>query len=144
MEWYKGRPIMYGLGHFVFDVRLKWGEEEFKKKFLEWDPAGNWTQAPYAIAPRNGWPLLPMHEDTRMTLLAWATAGKDGVSDIGFLPCRLTADGLVHPLKLGSPESNAVVSYLEECNRTQGLKSRIVPEGSTLIAGVHTLRVVLG
>src|SRR5207244_1166869 len=24
MEWYQGRPILYGLGHFVFDFRLKW------------------------------------------------------------------------------------------------------------------------
>jgi poly-gamma-glutamate capsule biosynthesis protein CapA/YwtB (metallophosphatase superfamily) len=141
MEWYKGRPIMYGLGHFVFDLRLQWSVEEYKKLLLELDPTGC-LQTPYTTAPREGWPLLPMHEDTRMTLLAWATADRDGIAEIGFLPCKLTPDGSINPLRLNSPESNEVVSYLEKCNRTQNLKSRIVSDGSMLIAGFDTLRVI--
>jgi poly-gamma-glutamate synthesis protein (capsule biosynthesis protein) len=83
-----------------------------------------------------------MHEDTRMTVVAWATARRDGVNDIGFLPCRLTSDGLVHPLRLGTSESDEVVSYLERCHRAEGLRSRIVPDGAVRLAGCDTLRVV--
>ncbi len=141
MEWYRGKPIMYGLGHFVFDMRMEW-TDEYKKQLSELNPAFNRTRTPYTTWPREGWPLLPMHEDTRMTVLAWATAGRSGVVDIGFLPCRLTPDGLVHPLALGSSQSDEVVRYLEECNRSQGLEGRIVPEGAISLDGFRTLRVI--
>jgi poly-gamma-glutamate capsule biosynthesis protein CapA/YwtB (metallophosphatase superfamily) len=137
MEWYKGRPIMYGLGHFVYDLRLELSEE-VKKMLLE--SAEDDTS--YRAGPREGWPLLPLHKDTRMTVMAWAEANRHGIADIGFLPCRLTPDGLVHPLRLNSTESNEVVAYLDKCNRTQHLKSVITAEGSQPIAGFQTLRVI--
>lgn len=140
MEWYRGKPILYGLGHFVFDLVLNW-TEEFKKGIAELHSASFYDN-PYTTSPKEGWPYLPMHEDTRMTVMAWATATRDGVQDIAVLPCRLTADGLVHPLRPGSPETDEVVSYLEQCNRTQGLKSRLAPGHS--IAGHETLRILPG
>jgi poly-gamma-glutamate synthesis protein (capsule biosynthesis protein) len=141
MEWYKGKPILYGLGHFVFDLKLKWSSEEIKKLLLELDPTGQ-SQTPYTTAPREGWPYLPMHEDTRMTVMAWARAERAGICDIGFLPCQLKADGSVHPLRLGTRASDEVVNYLTRCNQTQRLNARIVPEGAASIAGFDTLRIV--
>jgi poly-gamma-glutamate synthesis protein (capsule biosynthesis protein) len=137
MEWYKTKPIMYGLGHFVFDLRLELSEEA-KQRYSELDP----SDLVYSAAPREGWPLLPLHEDTRMTLIAWATANRKGITDIGFIPCRLTPDGLVHPLRLGSAESSQVVSYMEKCHKTQRLKSQMVTENSISIAGFNSLRVI--
>jgi poly-gamma-glutamate capsule biosynthesis protein CapA/YwtB (metallophosphatase superfamily) len=137
MEWYQGKPIMYGLGHFVFDGRFELSEE-WKKIIKEKDP----EDLGYEVAPREGWPLLPLHEDTRMTLMAWVTASRKGITDMGFLPCRLTPDGLVHPLRLNSEESNEVVAYLDKCNRTQALKSVIAAESSQPIAGFRTLRII--
>ena len=76
MEWYKGKPIMYGLGHFVFDLKLELSDE-LKMQLSHMD-----SEDPhYVIAPRKGWPLLPMHEDARMTVMAWATASRDGMGD---------------------------------------------------------------
>lgn len=138
MEWYKGKPIMYGLGHFVFDLRLELTEED-KQRYSELDSA----DLSYAAAPRPGWPLLPLHEDTRMTLIAWVTAGEGrGQLQMGFLPCRMTPDGLVHPLKLDSPESAQVVNYMKRCNMTQRLNGRFVSEHSVELAGLKTLRLV--
>jgi poly-gamma-glutamate capsule biosynthesis protein CapA/YwtB (metallophosphatase superfamily) len=141
MEWYKGKPIMYGLGHFVFDFRLGMTAKEVDKFLLELSPDGHWS-APYTVAPREGWPLLPMHEDTRMTVMAWAIANRQGVSDIGFLPCKLTPDGSVHPLKVDSPEGQEVVDYFGQCNSSQRLNGCAVADNSMTIAGFHTLRVV--
>lgn len=140
MEWYKGRPILYGLGHFVFDVRLDWTEEEFRRRTLEANPA--FDEADFTAGPRKGWPLLPMHEDMRMTLMAWARADEKGIRDVGFLPCRLAPDGLVHAIDLNSPEADEIVAYVDKCNRTQGLKTLIVREGSESIAGFRTLRMI--
>jgi len=136
MEWYRGKPILYGLGHFVFDLRLNLSEEA-KRRFAELAP----EDAAYAAGPRAGWPLLPLHEDTRMTIFAWIRAGRDGVSTMGFLPCRMTPDGLVHPLRLGTPESDGVVSYIERCNASQRLRSRLTADNSIELAGYPTLRV---
>jgi poly-gamma-glutamate synthesis protein (capsule biosynthesis protein) len=137
MEWYRGKPILYGLGHFVFDCRMQW-TEELKAFLASYTPVGHC----YSIAPQEGWPLLPMHEDARMTLIAWATADRTGISDIGFLPCRLTPEGLVRPLRLDSSESAEVIRYLDKCNTTQHLESLIVPAASMSIAGFPTLRVI--
>jgi Bacterial capsule synthesis protein PGA_cap len=139
MEWYRGKPILYGLGHFVFDLRLKLSVE--LERLM---PRGGLEEHSYEVAPREGWPLLPFHEDARMTVMAWATANRQGIAEIGFLPCRLTSDGVVHPLRLGSPESDRVVHYMERCQTTQGLKGRITAEDSPSIAGFSTLRVVPG
>jgi poly-gamma-glutamate capsule biosynthesis protein CapA/YwtB (metallophosphatase superfamily) len=141
MEWYKGKPIMYGLGHFVFDYPLG-SNEEVEKKLEEWDPTGHFSRVPYPPGPRDGWPLLPLHEDTRMTVMAWATADRNGVREMGFLPCRITSDGLVHPLELASAEGREVIRYVAKCNKTQRLNGRAVTEGARLLAGFETLRVV--
>jgi hypothetical protein len=48
-----------------------------------------------------------------MTVMSWAIATRAGIANIGFLPCRLTPDGLVHPLRVESEESCDALSYLE-------------------------------
>jgi poly-gamma-glutamate synthesis protein (capsule biosynthesis protein) len=137
MEWYKGKPIMYGLGHFVADFRVELSPEVMHA-FLQ--PGHEETS--YRVGPRRGWPLLPLHKDARMTVLAWARADRTGVQDIGFLPCHLTADGLVHPVAPDSPVGREVVEYLDKCNRTQNLQVAITSNQATSIAGFQTLRVV--
>jgi poly-gamma-glutamate synthesis protein (capsule biosynthesis protein) len=134
IEWYRGKPIFYGLGHFVFDVRLEMSEEA--KAMIGTDPDS------YGIFPREGWPLLPLHPDTRMTLFAYACVAKDGVHDVGFLPCRLRPDGRVQPVHRDSDEGREVVDYVERCNVSQGLNSRLTTDGAIDIAGWPTVRVV--
>jgi poly-gamma-glutamate synthesis protein (capsule biosynthesis protein) len=142
MEWYRNKPIMYGLGHFVFDMRLQWSEEQLKKVLAQASPTGYLEKIQYNVAPREGWPFLPMHEDTRMTVMAWASVTQDGISEIGFLPCKLAPDGSVNPLRLGSSHSDELVRYFEKCNASQRLNSRVVADGSPSIAGFPTLRVI--
>jgi poly-gamma-glutamate capsule biosynthesis protein CapA/YwtB (metallophosphatase superfamily) len=142
MEWYQGKPILYGLGHFVFDMRIEWSAEQFSRVLRQAAPSGHLETLRYNVAPREGWPYLPMHEDTRMTVVAWATASRNGVMDIGFLPCELRPDGSVEPLRVGSPQGDAVVRYLQQCNTTQSLNARIVAEGALSLASFQTLRVI--
>lgn len=137
MEWYRGKPILYGLGHFVFDLRLKISEE-FKAMFAPMsEDAHN-----FAVFPREGWPLLPLHPDTRMTLLAWARAGTGGVREIGFIPCRLCPDGRVVAVDPTSEEGREVVDYVERCNASQKLNARITADDAPSLAGHKALRVV--
>lgn len=134
MEWYKGKPIFYGLGHFVFDAKVDVSDEA--KLMIGTEPDG------YGIFPREGWPLLPCHPDTRLTLFAWARADATGVRDIGFLPCRLRPDGRVEAVDRESEEGNEVIAYVEQCNTSQGLNARVTTENAIEIAGRRTVRIV--
>jgi poly-gamma-glutamate capsule biosynthesis protein CapA/YwtB (metallophosphatase superfamily) len=132
IEWYRSKPIFYGLGHFVFDLRLKISEE-FK--------AMQGTHE-YAVFPREGWPLLPLHPDTRMTVLAWARADESGVSEVGFVPCRLRSDGRIVAVDPSSEEGRQVVEYLDRCNASQKLNACITGNGVASLAGRRALRIV--
>ncbi len=134
MEWVDGRPVLYGLGHFVFDLRLKLSDE--LAATLARLPADS-----YALGPREGWPLMPMHPDARMTLMAWvATEGRRSTA-MGFVPCRLRPDGRAQPVSPDSEEGREVVAYLQKCQTTQGLNGRI-EAGGPIIGGHPSLRVV--
>jgi poly-gamma-glutamate capsule biosynthesis protein CapA/YwtB (metallophosphatase superfamily) len=140
MEWYKGRPILYGLGHFVFDLRWEWSAEA-ARSFSESQIGRHYRRIQYAAGPQQDWPLLPFPEASRMTLVAWAAARKQGISAIGFLPCMLRPDGSVQPFACDSSEGQEVVDYFRRCNETQGLNGRAVASSVTL-GGLQTLAVV--
>jgi poly-gamma-glutamate synthesis protein (capsule biosynthesis protein) len=139
MEWYRGKPIFYGLGHFVFDLRLKLSDE-FAAMFarISEDPNS------FAVYPREGWPLLPLHPDNRLTLLGWARASRDGVKDIGFVPCRLRPNGHVTAVDPETEEGREVVDYVARCISSQGLTARITLEAAPELAGCKSLRIVPG
>jgi len=137
MEWYRGKPILYGLGHFVFDLRLKISEE-----FKAMQHAMHAQAHDFAVFPREGWPLLPLHPDTHMTLFAWARAGAGGVSDLGFVPCRLRQDGRVVAVNPGSCEGREVIDYLNQCNQSQNLNAKIIADGAPIVGGHQSVRVV--
>lgn len=134
IEWYHGKPIFYGLGHFVFDARLEVSEEA--KAMIGTDPES------FGIFPRDGWPLLPTHSDTRMTIFAYARADREGVRDIGFVPCRLRPDGRIEPVQRDSADGQEVIAYVERCNTSQGLNARLTTDDAIDLAGWSTVRVV--
>ena len=85
MEWYKGVVIFDGLGHFVFDLKNFRGPKEMvtagaAELYLETDES-------YALAPRKGWPLLPLasrrsHDRGRLGLARRETAGRCGLCPV--------------------------------------------------------------
>lgn len=135
IEWFRGKAIFYGLGHFVFDHRLV-VTEELQAYFQEVDPES------YAVFPREGWPLLPLHPDTRMTLLGWARAEERSIIDVGFVPCRLRPDGRVTAVHPASAEGQEVIEYVQRCNQSQNLNGRIVTDGAPAVGGFPSVRVV--
>lgn len=141
IEWYKEKPIFYGLGHFVFDARIELSDEIAERAGGR---AGGNGEDPnfYGIAPREGWPLLPLHAESRMTALAWVTVKEGKISEAGFLPCRLNPKGEVFPVDLNSPQGIEVVDYLRKGCITQNLNVRFQTEGGIELGGHKTVRVV--
>jgi len=135
IEWYQGKPVFYGLGHFVFDLRLIMTEE--LKAFI-----GEVDANSYAVAPREGWPLLPLHPDSRMTMLGWARVDGRRVADVGFVPCRLRPDGRVVAVDRDCGEGREVVDYVDRCIQSQSLNGKIVTEGAPVFCGHRSVRVI--
>jgi len=82
---------------------------------------------------------MPMHPDARMTMLAWVDIAGDGPpAAAGFLPCTITADGLVHPHDPASPEGTKVVDYIRQACTTHNLPVDLPKRGRSfgcLISG---------
>jgi poly-gamma-glutamate synthesis protein (capsule biosynthesis protein) len=132
MEWYKGKPVLYGLGHFVLDFRLDTAA-----------PANLVTHAveEYDVGPREGWPLLPLHPDTRMTALAVADLDRTGVTRLAYLPCMLRPDGCVVPYDAGTPEAQPIIAYMNKCNETQGLNGTFELAEDMKVDGMRLMRL---
>jgi poly-gamma-glutamate synthesis protein (capsule biosynthesis protein) len=140
MEWYKGRPILYGMGHFVFDTQLKWDAAQMRTALYRMERfSGQFFDQ---TAWRDGWWPFPLADDGYLTGVTWAIAGKEGIRDVGFLPCRLSDDGVVHPLRSGTPEASEVIQYLAACITTQQLDGRLVTDDALAIGGFNAARLV--
>jgi len=139
MEWYKGAPIFYGLGHFVFDLENFRGPKEIITKGAALDPE---TDESYDLAPRIGWPLLPWHRDARMTALAWVSVDRSGVNAAGFLPCMINRKGQVYPVDPTSEDGQRVLAYVETGCRVEKLDTKFRIDGTTSFAGFDSIEMV--
>ena len=95
--------MFYGLGHFVFDIRLDRWPEDVVAGMPVLDDDSDF----YGVAPRQGWPLMPLHREARMTALGYVTLAGGGPSDFGFVPCRLKPEGVVRAVDPETPEGRA-------------------------------------
>jgi hypothetical protein len=97
---------------------------------------------PNGYEAREGWPLMPLHPDARMTMLAWAEIGDEASpAAAGFLPCTIAPDGLVHPHDPESEEGARVVDYVRQACRSQNLEVDLVQDEEHILGGFSTIRV---
>lgn len=132
-EWYRGRPIFYGLGHFVFDspglaaraIHLGlWPGHE--------DDYG-------AIMPRTGQPEnLVFHPDMRMTMIAWCDVTDSGIR-AGFVPCYLDDSGDPIALDPDSVLGRQVINYVDAANRAIGSSAVVDGAASIRLGAAHVL-----
>jgi len=137
-EWYKGAPIFYGLGHFVFDLHSFRGPKELVPDREPIDPE---TDDTYDLAPRKGWPLLPWHRDARMTALAWVSVEDGEVEAAGFLPCMLNREGQVYPVAPQSGEGQQVAAYIAKGCDVAGLRTNFAPTSKIDFCGMSAVEM---
>lgn len=133
MVWYAGRPIFYGLGHFVFDMS--------DPLWQTLQPSGD-PDVSYNIFPREGWPLLGMHADARMTAIAWVEAVGGAVVGAGFVPCRIHPDGQVCTVAAESAEGREIRDYVARSNALNGIHQPIELEPDTRYARLGSWRLL--
>lgn len=144
MEWYRGKPIFYGLGHFIFNFsaqtidRIATIADGLAHVDDEDDDDSNYGH----IETHEGWPLLPFHKDTRMTAIAWCDVSQDAIVGAGFLPCLIEPDGSVRPHDPRSPEGRRVVNYFEAACAAEGMPTRVEPADDVRLGGLPTVRLI--
>ncbi|MBO9521358.1 MAG: CapA family protein [Nocardioidaceae bacterium] len=112
--------IFYGLSHFVFD--FPGIEEHLSAETLAMLRRRNGA---YALGPREGYPLLPMHPDARMTGIALVELDGSAVTCAGLVPCVLNPAGQPVPVDPGAEEGQQVAAYLRDLHRDEGLAGEL-------------------
>ena len=138
MEWYRDRPVFYGLGHFVFDIRLDRWPEEVVASMPVLDDDSDF----YGVSPRKGWPLMPLHREARMTALGYVRLAGGRPSEFGFVPCRLNPEGVVRAVDPETLEGREVVDYVDHGCSSQKLNGRVDRSGYVDLAGHRGARIL--
>jgi poly-gamma-glutamate synthesis protein (capsule biosynthesis protein) len=130
---YRGKPIYFGLGHFTFD--LVGLEERLGPKLI----AEMKTQGEYAIFPRAGYPLLPFHEECRMTMMAFCRVSGDGKAvETALIPFSINPENQPVPHGVDTPEGRRIAEYIIGITEKVQLKTRFSFEGP-VFAGLRSL-----
>lgn len=135
VEIYRDKPIFYGLGHFAFDMPgletgLTPAQLAHMKRFGE-----------FSIYPRAGYPLLPFHPDSRMTMIGLCRLSGSGVAEVGLVPCEINAANQPVALEPASPDGQRVLAYLRDITR-QAEISTSYHEGGAAVGAHNMVRVV--
>lgn len=118
IEVYRGKPIFYGLGHFVFDL------PGLDASLTETELIKLKQRGAYAIYPRPGYPLSPFHEDARMTMIALCHYRSEKLQCAGFVPCLINGENQAVPLQLTNTDFHRIKSYVESISEGAGLRTR--------------------
>ena len=128
IEFHDGKPIFYGLGHYLFDLpnlRQRLAKDGYLSAPRPQDAAALGERfGEYRIQPQEGYPLLPFHPDSRMTGVAVVRVGTDGVLAAGFLPALIDQQNEPVPVAPESECGRRVTEYLAECCRRERLATR--------------------
>jgi len=78
---------------------------------LSAEQANNWREiSEYVIYPRDGYPLLAFHPDTRMTMIGLCEFEDRSIRRAGFIPCLINSAYQPLPSTLCSEEGRCSLS----------------------------------
>lgn len=143
-EHHDGKPVLYGLGHFVFDL------PDFAARLAAQGYLGQTTDAArdaarrrfgaFQLGPREGYPLLPFHPYARLTAIAvLRIAG--GTLEAGVIPCRIEPDGRPRPLDPGAQDGRELLEFLRRCCAEERLPATLEPDAGWRVGGHPVVRV---
>ena len=121
VDFYRGQPIFQGICHFVPDYPHT--ERDVPPEMMEWI-AGAYGE--YAIQVHADYPLLPMHPNSRNTMIATVRFVDGKVAETGAIPCRINPQGQPHPVRLDRPEGQAWLAFFREVSQKSGMTAAIL------------------
>lgn len=129
IEYYKGKPIFYGLGHFAFDLpnfrdRLAAEGYLIGSNPLE-ETALSRRFGDYRIYPREEYPLLPFHPEGRLTFIANIEFNNGKLRDVYAIPCLIDKENSPFPLTAKDTRTDIVLNYLRKNCEIENLPTKI-------------------
>jgi poly-gamma-glutamate synthesis protein (capsule biosynthesis protein) len=126
IEIYDGKPIIYSLCNFAFDLELP--EERFEsprwKEVMELNPS--WT-----IDRR--YKAYPFPADSRMTMACKVTISERQIQKVSLLPAMVNENSQPRFLSGKEKEFHDVLTYMEKITQDQGMNATYTVEGDELV-----------
>jgi poly-gamma-glutamate capsule biosynthesis protein CapA/YwtB (metallophosphatase superfamily) len=123
VELYRGKPIFYGVGNFVFDGTA--GERLASSSVAR--------EAFKPFAPFYGEYLSSTHHpEARLAMLVRLTATRDGLQDIAFVPVVRDDAGDPVPLEPGSAAFGSYLEYVRDITARASLNARFDARGEEI------------
>lgn len=125
VDFHRGVPIFHGLGNSVFHVRA--GAEgippEVREVLLR--QAGEYAPVPY-----DDYPMLPMHPESRISMVGCCSISGGQVITTGIVPAYILPNGQVEPLDPGEKRGREILEYLQRITAEADLGSEVLDEGA--------------
>jgi len=146
MEFHRGKPIWYGLGHHLFDLpdiaeRIRQVGGTLPEVDADADAALDRARDPYALGLRPGYPHLPFHPDGRLTGVAVMVLGAGGALEVGFAPAVIGPDNNPRMVDPSSAEGKSVLNYFEDACREASLHVNVGPRDAASRLPVGSVRL---
>jgi poly-gamma-glutamate capsule biosynthesis protein CapA/YwtB (metallophosphatase superfamily) len=126
IEIYKGKPIIYCLGNFAFEIDLppEVPKSYIWKKMMKLNP--NWTiDDRYKKYP---WPV-----DSRMTMACKIIISDRQIKKLTFLPAMVNEDSQPRFLSNREKEFQDVLNYMEKICKSQKIDTQFTVEGDEVV-----------
>ncbi|WP_394428241.1 CapA family protein [Streptomyces sp. SGAir0957] len=136
-EFLGDTPVLYGLGHLVFDMPRF--ADELRSHGAQLDdvsPAGlEAAFGTYGFYPRPGDdPAHPFHPSSRITAVALVEIDDDGgaIGRCGLVPCLIGRDGTPRPVGRDDPRWDDVLAHFRSAMTEPRLTTQVVDRGETI------------
>jgi poly-gamma-glutamate capsule biosynthesis protein CapA/YwtB (metallophosphatase superfamily) len=127
VDFYRGRPIFHGICHFVPDYPNI--EDVVPPEMMRAISQG---YGDHAIQFHDDYPLLPMHPDARMAMIAACRIRDGQVEQVSVIPCCINAKGQPHAVDLDSADGRRWLDYFERTSRAEGFDTIIEIAGEDI------------
>lgn len=131
VDFHAGKPIFHGLGNGVFHIRGF--AERIPKEVRE---VLERQADEYAPRPYDDYPLLPMHPESRISMVACLEFSDRGLDRVGLIPALIMPNGQTEPLDASTGKGREIHEYLTRANAEAALESTIALDASWQLGGV--------
>lgn len=125
IEVYRGKPVLYSLGNFAFDLPI----EFFTGRSTTYAA----LRTVYSMEPDPNYPTYAFPPDARKTMIAKIEMDENGIRRLSYLPVSITKQGTPEILSLTDPRFAEVRDYVEAISHEQGLETQFSVEGAEVV-----------
>ncbi|MEZ4333677.1 MAG: CapA family protein [Myxococcota bacterium] len=137
VDYHRGRPIFHGLGNAVFQVRgfAQRISKEVRETLERQADA-------YAPRPYDDYPLLPMHPESRISMVGCIELDRGGVRRVGLIPAYILPNGQTEPLDAAQGHGAEIFDYLADATRASRLGSTLSRDDGWTLGGCRVCPVL--